>query len=131
MVSTLSIFSVALALALNMLFSSVVYASVSSSSSSSSPHSQRISAADGPFVRGLMAADSQLLYMTVSETNRGGGSVGPSDEEVEEKVDNNTPMMHVQRARETAINFADVVRRRAFSPVQSRQSVGRADRELN
>ena len=77
-----------------------------------------------------MAADSQLLYMTVSETNRGGGSVGPS-EEVEEKVVNNTPMMHVQRARETAINFADVVRRRAFSPVQSRQSVGRADRELN
>ena len=129
MVSTLSIFSVALALALNMLFSSVVYASVSSSSSSSSPHSQRISAADGPFVRGLMAADSQLLYMTVSETNRGGGSVGPS-EEVEEKV--NTPMMHVHRARETAINFADVVRRRAFfSPVQSRQSVGRADGELN
>ena len=125
MVSTLRIFSVALALALNMLFSSVVDASMSSSSSS---HSQRISAADGPFVRGLMAADSQLLYMTVSETNRGGGSVGPS-EEVEEKV--NTPMMHVHRARETAINFADVVRRRAFSPVQSRQSVGRADRELN
>ena len=123
MVSTLRIFSVALALALNMLFSSVVDASMSSSS-----HSQRISAADGPFVRGLMAADSQLLYMTVSETNRGGGSVGPS-EEVEEKV--NTPMMHVHRARETAINFADVVRRRAFSPVQSRQSVGRADRELN
>ena len=126
MVSTLRIFSVALALALNMLFSSVVDASMSSSS-----HSQRISAADGPFVRGLMAADSQLLYMTVSETNRGGGSVGPSEEEVEEKVVNNTPMMHVQRARETAINFADVVRRRAFSPVQSRQSVGRADRELN
>ena len=124
MVSTLRIFSVALALALNMLFSSVVDASMSSSS-----HSQRISAADGPFVRGLMAADSQLLYMTVSETNRGGGSVGPS-EEVEEKV--NTPMMHVHRARETAINFADVVRRRAFfSPVQSRQSVGRADGELN
>lgn len=120
MVSTLRIFSVALALALNMLFSSVVDASMSSSSS----HSQRISAADGPFVRGLMAADSQLLYMTVSETNRGGGSVGPR-EEVEEKVVNNTPMMHVHRARETAINFADVVRRKAFfSPVQSR---GRSD----
>ena len=127
MVSTLRIFSVALALALNMLFSSVVDASMSSSS-----HSLRISAADGPFVRGLMAADSQLLYMTVSETNRGGGSVGPSEEVVEEKVVNNTPMMHVHRARETAINFADVVRRKAFfSPVQSRQSVGRADRELN
>ena len=121
MVSTLRIFSVALALALNMLFSSVVDASMSSSSS----HSQRISAADGPIVRGLMAADSQLLYMTVSETNRGGGSVGPSGEEVEEKVVNNTPMMHVHRARETAINFADVVRRKAFfSPVQSR---GRSD----
>ena len=90
--------------------------------SSSSSHSQRISAADGLFVRGLMAADSQLLYMTVSETNRGGGSVGPSGEEVEE---NNTPMMHVHRARETDINFADVVRRMAFfSPVQSR---GRPD----
>ena len=112
MVSTLRYIFVVVALALSML-SSIVYASMSSST-----HSQRISAADGPFVRGLMAADSQLLYMTVSETNRGGDSVGPS-EKVEENV-NNTPMMHVHRARETAINFADVVRRRAFfSSVQS------------
>ena len=57
----------------------------------------------------MMAADQQLLYMTVSETNRGGGSDDGDDADDGRKS-------NVNRARDTAIDFADVVRRRAFLP---------------
>ena len=56
-----------------------------------------------------MAADQQLLYMTVSETNRGGGSGGGDDADDISKS-------NVNKARDAAVDFADVVRRRAFLP---------------
>mmetsp|Transcript_31354 Transcript_31354/g.75790 ORF Transcript_31354/g.75790 Transcript_31354/m.75790 type:complete len:116 (-) Transcript_31354:161-508(-) len=103
-------FSLALtALALSLLASVVV-------SSPSQP--QRQIAAEGTFVRGMMSADNQFaLYMTVSETSRG-GSVDDGD--IAEEVGSGA-MHPVGKARLAAVNFADVVRRRAFSPISPRQ----------
>mmetsp|Transcript_21567 Transcript_21567/g.46911 ORF Transcript_21567/g.46911 Transcript_21567/m.46911 type:complete len:121 (+) Transcript_21567:135-497(+) len=93
-----------------------VFASSSVEASSTSPSQpQRLSAAEGTFVRGMMAADHQFeLYLTVS------GDVENTVEDVSGTI---MPMHHaVDKARIAAVNFADVVRRRAFSPVYSRQS---------
>lgn len=71
---------------------------------------------EGALVRGMMSADSQYgLYMTVNDTSRG-GCAG------EEDVERGGPMTPMHKARDTAVNFAAVVRRRAFSPVRSRRA---------
>ena len=100
---------------------------VSSASAAASPH-RRLSAAEGTFVRGMMAADHQFgLYMAVTETSRGGGSSDNEDDgmasmAVSRGGSGSGPVVHMQlvvdRARDTAVNLADVVlrRRRAFSP---------------
>ena len=98
---------------------------VSTASAAASPH-RRLSAAEGTFVRGMMAADHQFgLYMAVTETSRGGGSSdndGMATVAVSRGGSGSGPVVHMQlvadRARDTAVNLADVVlrRRRAFSP---------------
>ena len=100
----------------------------------SSPSQHQILISEGTFVRGMMAADHQFgLYMALSETTpprastasrafsaypRGGGGAEGDDES------RGGPAMHMRRAvdqaRESAINFAGVVRRRAFSSQPSR-----------
>jgi hypothetical protein len=101
----------------------------------SSPSQPQILISEGTFVRGMMAADHQFgLYMALSEPSppprastarrafsaypRGGGGAEGDDES------RGGPAMHVYRAvdqaRESAINFAGVVRRRAFSSQPSR-----------
>jgi hypothetical protein len=95
------------------------------SSSSLSPH-RRLSAAEGTFVRGMMAADHQFgLYMAVSETSRGGGTDHDENDGMAMAVSRrggsgSGPVMHmhhvVDQARDAAVNLADVLRRRAFSP---------------
>jgi len=94
----------------------------------SSPSQPQILISEGTFVRGMMAADHQFgLYMALSEPSppprastarrafsaypRGGGGAEGDDES------RGGPAMHVYRA---AINFAGVVRRRAFSSQPSR-----------
>lgn len=61
----------------------------------------------------MMAADQQFeLYLTLSETSRGGGT---GVENTAENSGPKVPMHHaVDKARNAAVNFADVVRRRAF-----------------
>lgn len=101
----------------------------------SSPSQPQILISEGTFVRGMMAADQQFgLYMALSETSspprastartafqpypRGGGTGGGDESR-------GGPVMHVHRAvdqaRDAAVNFAGVVRRRAFSPQPSRR----------
>ena len=74
-----------------------------------------------------MAADHQFgLYMTVSATSQGGGSED-DDNDVAVSLDGTRgPEVHshhaVYQARDAAINFVDLVRRRAFVPIQSKLS---------
>ena len=73
-----------------------------------------------------MAADHQFgLYMAVSETSRGGGTDHDENDDITMAVSRRggsgsgpvTHMHHVvDQARDAAVNLADVVRRRAFSP---------------
>lgn len=70
----------------------------------------------------MMSADAQFeLYLTVNETNRGGGTG------VDATAKNST-RGPVDQARNAAANFAQVVRRRAFTPISSRISE-QAERE--
>ena len=118
------VFAALAALALSM---SVATFAVEASTLSASPSQpQRMSAAEGTFVRGLMAADHQFgLYdMTVGETSTRGGGVG-EEEAAAKDGRSGGPMMEVHQAvdnaRHRAVNFAHVVRRKAFSPVHSRR----------
>ena len=64
----------------------------------------------------MMAADQQFgLYMTVSETNRGGGSVHHDDDSLLQQEGNGhmSPVHDtIVNVRDGAVTFADIVRRR-------------------
>ncbi len=117
-----SLLSVALAaVALSMVFSTTTV------EASTSPLPLQRLSSEGTFVRGMMSADHQFgLYMTVAETSRGGASEEEDDESRNSSHGNNDPMMQVHhavdQARDAAVNFADVVRKRAFSPMKSVQN---------
>ncbi|KAL7453701.1 hypothetical protein ACHAWC_005344, partial [Mediolabrus comicus] len=79
------------------------------------------SAAEQTFVRGMMAADHQFgLYMTLSETSRGGGSANTSDEDNDGRcTKNNHPTIRacedaIINARKAAFRFGNGLRREAI-----------------
>lgn len=87
---------------------------------SSHHHRHRPSAAEQTFVRGMMAADHQFgLYMTLSETSRGGGSSNTFEEEDGRCTKNNHPTIRacedaIINARKAAFRFGNGLRREAI-----------------
>ena len=115
MVSSSRRFLIAVA-AFALCLSGMLRAEARTISSSQSQPQRYLASGEGALVRGMMSADSQFgLYMTVNDTSRG-GCAG------EEDVERGGPMTPMHKARDTAVNFAAVVRRRAFSPVRSRRA---------
>ena len=87
-----------------------ILADATPSSSSSQPSA---------FVRGMGDSDSQLLYMAVSETARGGGERGEENERsvtVESSSSSNPQTEQMHRVIDKGVSFADIVRKRAFLP---------------
>ncbi|KAL3756752.1 hypothetical protein ACHAWU_003502 [Discostella pseudostelligera] len=104
---------------------------------------RRLSATEGTFVRGMMAADHQFeLYMTmttsddeenIAKSSRHGHE-GRSESKKNDVMSvsrggssSSSPIMHMHRAvgqaRDAAVTFVEVMRRRAFSPpIQSRKT---------
>jgi hypothetical protein len=104
---------------------------------------RRLSATEGTFVRGMMAADHQFeLYMTMTTSDDDENIAKRSRHGCDDRLDakkndvmsvsrggssSSSPIMHMHRAvghaRDAAVTFVDIVRRRAFSPqIQSRRT---------
>mmetsp|Transcript_2251 Transcript_2251/g.3136 ORF Transcript_2251/g.3136 Transcript_2251/m.3136 type:complete len:119 (-) Transcript_2251:171-527(-) len=85
--------------------------------SESAPTFHRPSTAEQTFVRGMMAADHQFgLYMTLSETSRGGDSDSIAEDAREQRMNPTTQACEeaMIRARRAAFSFGNTVRREAF-----------------
>mmetsp|Transcript_34310 Transcript_34310/g.70252 ORF Transcript_34310/g.70252 Transcript_34310/m.70252 type:complete len:124 (-) Transcript_34310:137-508(-) len=88
----------------------------------SSHHKHRPSTAEQTFVRGMMAADHQFgLYMTISETSRGGGSETVEDDVRDERIHPTIRACEdaMIRARKAAFRVGNSVRREAIRHLPS------------
>mmetsp|Transcript_26905 Transcript_26905/g.39334 ORF Transcript_26905/g.39334 Transcript_26905/m.39334 type:complete len:126 (+) Transcript_26905:47-424(+) len=90
----------------------------------SSHHKHRPSTAEQTFVRGMMAADHQFgLYMTISETSRGGGSESNTveDDVRDERINPTIRACEdaMIRARKAAFRVGNSVRREAIRHLPS------------
>mmetsp|Transcript_26904 Transcript_26904/g.39332 ORF Transcript_26904/g.39332 Transcript_26904/m.39332 type:complete len:127 (+) Transcript_26904:47-427(+) len=90
----------------------------------SSHHKHRPSTAEQTFVRGMMAADHQFgLYMTISETSRGGGSESNTveDDVRDERINPTIRACEdaMIRARKAAFRVGNSVRREALRHLPS------------